>query len=86
MLWFVSLAFAGAVAGGPAPAPTSPVKVVAPSPATVAASLLAAETRRVRAATPRVGQMIDEGIRRSRTFAIGSHRRAEQIVRQRVRL
>lgn len=69
MLWFVSLAFAGAVAGGPAPAPTSPVKVVAPSPATVAASLLAAETRRVRAATPRVGQMIDEGIRRSRTFA-----------------
>ena len=69
MLWFLSLAFAGAVAGGPAPASTSPVKVGAPSPATVAASLLAAESRRVRAATPRVGQLIDDGIRRSRTFA-----------------
>jgi len=61
MLWFLSLAFAGAVAGGPSPASTPPVKVVAPSPAALAASLLAAETRRVRAATPRV--------RRSRTFA-----------------
>src|SRR4029450_2085235 len=69
MLWFLSLAFAGAVAGGPAPASTPPVKVGAPSPATVAASLLAAETRRVRAATPRVGQLIDEGIRGARTFA-----------------
>jgi signal transduction histidine kinase len=69
MLWFVSLALAGAVAGGPSPASTSPVKVLAPSPAATAASLLAAETRRVRAATPRVGQLIDEGIRRSRTFA-----------------
>jgi hypothetical protein len=69
MLWFLTLAFAGAVAGGPSPASTSPVKVVAPSPASVAASLLAAETRRVRAATPRIGQLIDDGIRRSRTFA-----------------
>jgi hypothetical protein len=69
MLWFVSLALAGAVAGGPSPASPSPVKVVTPSPAATAASLLAAETRRVRSATPRVGQLIDNGIRRSRTFA-----------------
>ena len=69
MLWFVSLALAGAVGGGPAPASNSPVKVVAPSPSAIAASLLAAETRRVRAATPRVAQLIDDGVRRSRTFA-----------------
>ena len=69
MLWFVSLALAGAVAGGPSPASTSPVRVVTPSPAATAASLLASETRRVRSATPRVGQLIDDGIRRSRTFA-----------------
>jgi hypothetical protein len=69
MLWFLSLAFAGAVAGGPSPAPTIPAKVVAPSPAVLARSLLAADTRRVRAATPRVGKLIDEGLQRSPTFA-----------------
>ena len=69
MLWFLSLALAGAVAGEPTPAAPSPVKVLAPSPSVVAAGLLAADTRRIRAATPRVGQMIDEGVRRSRTFA-----------------
>ena len=70
MLWFVSLAFAGAVAGGPSPAAANtPVKVLAPSPSTVAASLLSTENRRIRAATPRVGKLIDEGVQRSRTFA-----------------
>src|ERR687897_3005303 len=69
MLWFVSLAFAGAVAGGPSPAPNTPVKVLVPSPSALAASLLAADNRRIRAATPRIGKLIDEGVRRSRTFA-----------------
>ena len=69
MLWFVSLAVAGAVAGGPAAASNSPAKVMARSPSAIAASLLAAETRRVRAATPRVGQLVNDGVRRSRTFA-----------------
>jgi hypothetical protein len=69
LLWFLSLAVAGAVADGPASASSSPVKVVAPAPSVVAASLLAAETRRIRGATPRVGKLIDEGVQRSRTFA-----------------
>ncbi len=68
MLWLLSLAFAGAVSG-PSPASISPVKAAAPSPAVIAAGLLAAETRRIRAATPRVGKLIDEGVQRSRTFA-----------------
>jgi hypothetical protein len=68
MSWLLSVAFAGAVSG-PVPASVSPVKVVAPSPAVIAASLLAADTRRIRAATPRVGKLIDEGVQRSRTFA-----------------
>ena len=69
MSWFLSLAFAGAVAGGPAPAPTTPVKMLVPTPSAVAASLLAADNRRIRAATPRIGKLIDEGVQRSRTFA-----------------
>ena len=68
-LWLLSLAVAGAIADGPASASPSPVKVVAPSPSVVAASLLAADTRRIRAATPRVGKLINEGVQRSRTFA-----------------
>lgn len=69
LVWFLSLAVAGAVAEGPASASPSPVKVVAPAPSVAAASLLAADTRRIRAATPRVGKLIDEGVQRSRTFA-----------------
>jgi hypothetical protein len=67
--WFLSLAVAAVVAEGPASASSSPVKVVAPAPSVVAASLLAADTRRIRGATPRVGKLIDEGVQRSRTFA-----------------
>ena len=45
MLWILSLALSGAVAGGPVTESKSPVKVLAPSPAVIAANLLAAETR-----------------------------------------
>jgi hypothetical protein len=69
LLWFLSLAVAGAVADGPAAAPSSPVKIGDPAPSVLAASLLAADTRRIRAATPRIGKLIDEGVQRSRTFA-----------------
>jgi hypothetical protein len=68
MLWFLSLALAGAVAGEPTSA-SSPLKVLAPSPALVAATLLASDARRIRSATPRLTTIIGEGARRSRTFA-----------------
>ena len=68
MLMLLTLAFAGAMAGDPAPAST-PVKVIAPTPSAIAASLLAADTRRIRGATARVKHLIDDGVRRSRTFA-----------------
>src|SRR5215218_679413 len=73
MLLFLSLTLAGAIAGSPGePAPpnskTAPA-VLAPTSADVAASLLAADTRRIRSALPRVGTLINDGIRRSRTFA-----------------
>jgi hypothetical protein len=69
MSWFLSLALAGVIAGGPAGRSKPPVTATAPSPADVAAGLLAAENRRLRAASPHVGELIGEGIRRSRTFA-----------------
>ena len=73
MSWFVTLSLVGALAGSPAVGPAghskTPVTTAAPSPAEVAATLLAAENRRLRAATPHVGALISEGIRRSPTFA-----------------
>jgi len=68
-MWFLTLALAGALAGSPAGPSKPPLSVAAPSPAEIATHLLAAENRRLRAATPRVGALITEGIQRSRTFA-----------------
>ena len=69
LLWFLSLALAGAVVDGPSPASNSPVTAMAPSPSVTAAGLLAAETRRIRGATPRMNNLIADGVQRSRTFA-----------------
>jgi hypothetical protein len=73
MSWFLTLTLASALAGSPAGGPASnsktPVMTTAPSPADTAATLLAAENRRLRAATPHVGALISDGIRRSPTFA-----------------
>jgi hypothetical protein len=69
LLWLLSVAFAGAVLDGPSPASPSPVKVGVSSPSATAAGLLAAETRRIRGATPRVNKLIEEGVLRSLTFA-----------------
>jgi hypothetical protein len=68
MTWFLTLTLAGVLAG-PANDAKTPVPVAAPSAAEIATTLLAAETRRLRAATPRVGELIAHGVRRSRTFA-----------------
>ena len=68
MTWFVTLTLAGALAG-PANHSKTPLSVAAPSVAEMATALLAADNRRLRAATPRVGTLIADGIRRSRTFA-----------------
>jgi|SRR5688572_18314775 hypothetical protein len=68
MTWFLTLTLAGALAG-PANASKTPVSVAAPSAAEIATNLLAADNRRLRAATPRIGESIAHGIRRSRTFA-----------------
>jgi hypothetical protein len=69
LLWLLSLSIAGAMADGPASASVSPVKVMAPAPSVAAASFLAADTRRIRGATPRVNTIIADGVQRSRTFA-----------------
>jgi len=68
MTWFLTLTLAGALAG-PANHSKTPLSVAAPSVAEMATTLLAADNRRLRAATPRVGTLIADGIRRSRTFA-----------------
>lgn len=68
MSWFLALMLVIGAAGEPAaPAPGS--AIVPPSPIMTAQALLAAGSRRVRSATPRVDRLIVEGTRRSRTFA-----------------
>ena len=69
MSWFLTLSLAGALSGDPSPASKPPVAVVAPSPAAIAANLLASDNRRVRGATPRITKLIAQGVQRSRTFA-----------------
>jgi len=69
MFWFLSLTLAGALSAAPAPDSKTPLAANVASPAEVAAALLAADNRRIRAATPRVGVVIDDGVKRSRTFA-----------------
>jgi hypothetical protein len=69
MAWFLTLTLAGVLAGSPPGDSKTPLALAAPSPAALAEALLAAETRRLRAATPRVLALITDGIRRSRTFA-----------------
>jgi hypothetical protein len=69
MSWFVTLTLAGALAGSPVGNSKTPLSATAPSPSDVAAALFAADNRRLRAASPLVGTLIRDGIRRSRTFA-----------------
>ena len=69
MSWFLSLTLAVTLAGGPSPNANTPIAVVPPSIADMAASMLAAENRRIRAAGQRVDSLVKEGVRRSRTFA-----------------
>jgi hypothetical protein len=69
MSWFLSLTLAGALAGSPAGHSKPPLASSAPTVAETATNLLAADTRRLRAASPMVGSLIAEGIRRSPTFA-----------------
>jgi hypothetical protein len=69
MTLFLSLALTGALAGSPAGPSKTPVTTASPSPADVAAGLLAADNRRLRGASPQIGLLLREGIRRSRTFA-----------------
>ena len=69
MTWFLTLTLAGVLAGSPPGDAKTPLSVAAPSPAALAETLIAAENRRLRAATPRVLALITDGIRRSRTFA-----------------
>ena len=68
MTWFLTFTLAAALAG-PANDSKTPLSVAAPSLAEMAANLLTADNRRLRAATPRITTVITEGIRRSRTFA-----------------
>ena len=69
MTWFLTSMLVGALAGAPAGPSKPTLSVAAPSLAEIATHLFAADNRRLRAATPRVGSLITEGIRRSRTFA-----------------
>ena len=69
MSWFVTLTLVGALAGEPARSSKPPLPVATPSVSDAAVTLLAADTRRLRGATPLVSGLITEGVRRSRTFA-----------------
>jgi hypothetical protein len=68
MMWFLSLALSGAVISTPA-TPSAPERAIVPATTITAQALIAADSRRVRAATPRMRGLVADGIRRSRTFA-----------------
>ena len=69
MSWFLSLVLISAAAGAPSMAPSAAAVILPPSAAASVQMLLAANSRRVRAATPRVERVLVEGVRRSETFA-----------------
>jgi len=73
MSWFLSLTLAATLAGAPDGAPAgnskTPLVIKPATPSDVAASLLAADSRRIRATTARIGTLINDGVQRSRTFA-----------------
>ena len=69
MSWFLTLSLAGALSADPSPSSKPAAEFVAPSPAAIAANLLAGNNRRVRGATPRLTKLIAQGVERSRTFA-----------------
>ena len=68
MSWFLSIAVAGFVAGGPA-ASLSHDSLRPTTPAVPTQTLLTNEHRQVRSMNPRITKLLAEGARRSRTFA-----------------
>jgi hypothetical protein len=69
MLWFLPLAFAAFVEAAPAAAPASSPTIVAARRASLAAAMLANESRRVRSPHARITTLLSDGVRRSATFA-----------------
>jgi hypothetical protein len=69
MVWFLALAFTGGIAAAPAAAPASAPALVSAQRASLAAMMLANESRRVRSTNARIMKLLSDGVRRSRTFA-----------------
>jgi hypothetical protein len=69
MLWFLSLVLVSATASSPSMEPAPAASILPASSVNSAHALLAADSRRIRSATPRVSRLIADGARRSRTFA-----------------
>src|SRR5688500_18011772 len=71
MSWLLSFMFAGTVAHGPAAAPIESASLLHPT-AVVSSSardLLTSESRRIRSSERRINKLLEDGVRRSRSFA-----------------
>ena len=69
MSWLLSFVFAGTVANGPAAAPIESASLVHPGVVRSAGELLGSESRRIRSSERRINKLLEDGVRRSRSFA-----------------
>jgi hypothetical protein len=69
MLWLMPLVWSSAVGLAPVVAPVTASPLRDPVALMSAQQLLAADSRRIRSAQPRVQQLLAEGVQRSKTFA-----------------
>jgi hypothetical protein len=69
MSWLLALVFTGAVSYGPSMTPLDASSRLHPTALRPARELLASDTRRVRTSERRILRLLDDGVRRSKTFA-----------------
>ena len=69
MSWLLSFVFAGTVAHGPVAAPIESASLVHPGAVRSARELLASDSRRIRSSERRINKLLEDGVRRSRSFA-----------------
>ena len=69
MVWLLALALAAHLEAPPAASPSHSPSLVAARRASLAAALLANESRRVRSTNERITKLLSDGVRRSGTFA-----------------
>jgi hypothetical protein len=69
MSWLLSLVVAGTVSHGAIAAPIDSSSILYPGPARSARELLAMESRRIRSSERRINKLLEDGVRRSPSFA-----------------